>query len=69
MTADARRPDAADPLADWRVADEPYYTAGGDEIEAFEAAHARHLPVMLKGPTGCGKTRFVEYMAWRWACR
>jgi nitric oxide reductase NorQ protein len=36
-----------------------------DEIAVFEACHRRHLPVMLKGPTGCGKTRFVEHMAWR----
>lgn len=44
---------------------EPFYQAGGDEVELFEAAYAERLPVMLKGPTGCGKTRFVEYMAWR----
>ncbi|MCM5571883.1 CbbQ/NirQ/NorQ/GpvN family protein [Burkholderiaceae bacterium FT117] len=37
----------------------------GDEVAAFEAAHALRLPVLLKGPTGCGKTRFVEHMAWR----
>ncbi|MFP5405113.1 MAG: CbbQ/NirQ/NorQ/GpvN family protein [Gammaproteobacteria bacterium] len=37
----------------------------GDEVSIFEQCHARHLAVMLKGPTGCGKTRFVEYMAWR----
>ncbi|MFT3804235.1 MAG: CbbQ/NirQ/NorQ/GpvN family protein [Burkholderiaceae bacterium] len=36
-----------------------------DEIELFEAAYAARLPVLLKGPTGCGKTRFVEHMAWR----
>jgi nitric oxide reductase NorQ protein len=34
-------------------------------VEVFSACHARGLPVMLKGPTGCGKTRFVEHMAWR----
>ena len=45
--------------------DEPYYLPVGDEIEIFERCHARGLPVMLKGPTGCGKTRFVEHMAWR----
>ncbi len=44
---------------------EPYYLPVGREIELFEAAHRAKLPVMLKGPTGCGKTRFVEYMAWR----
>ena len=41
----------------------PYYLPTGNEIETFRACHARGLPVMLKGPTGCGKTRFVEYMA------
>lgn len=43
----------------------PYYVAIADEIAVFETCHARGLPVMLKGPTGCGKTRFVEHMAWR----
>ena len=44
---------------------EPYYVPTGDEVELFEAAFASKIPVLLKGPTGCGKTRFVEYMAWR----
>jgi nitric oxide reductase NorQ protein len=44
---------------------EPYYQATGSEITIFEAAYRNHLPVLLKGPTGCGKTRFMEYMAWR----
>ncbi|HEX5480020.1 MAG TPA: CbbQ/NirQ/NorQ/GpvN family protein [Dehalococcoidia bacterium] len=44
---------------------EPYYVPTGDEIELFEAAFESKIPVLLKGPTGCGKTRFVEYMAWR----
>src|SRR5690606_4179189 len=56
---------APDPLADWRTADEPFYLPSGDEIAAFEAAYAQRLPVLLKGPTGCGKTRFVEHVAWR----
>ncbi|MBC7730280.1 MAG: AAA family ATPase, partial [Microbacteriaceae bacterium] len=43
----------------------PYYLATGDEVAIFNQCHARKLAVMLKGPTGCGKTRFVEYMAWR----
>ncbi|MFW2456016.1 CbbQ/NirQ/NorQ/GpvN family protein [Methyloversatilis discipulorum] len=55
----------ADPLHDWRIRGEPWYAPVGGEIAAFEAAHARGLPLMLKGPTGCGKTRFVEHMAWR----
>ncbi|HTP97179.1 MAG TPA: CbbQ/NirQ/NorQ/GpvN family protein [Burkholderiales bacterium] len=43
----------------------PYYEPQGNEVTVFEAAAAKKLPVMLKGPTGCGKTRFLEYMAWR----
>lgn len=46
-------------------AEAPYYVAQGDEIPLFEQAHRRGLPVMLKGPTGVGKTRFVEHMAWK----
>ena len=48
-----------------RLAAEPYYLPTGDEADVFAQAHARGLAVMLKGPTGCGKTRFVEHMAWR----
>ncbi len=44
---------------------EPYYEPTGDEVAVFEAAYRNKLPVLLKGPTGCGKTRFMEYMAWR----
>lgn len=44
---------------------EPYYLVCGNEIKMFEAAFDARLPVMLKGPTGCGKTRFVEYMSYR----
>ncbi len=43
---------------------EPYYRAVGNEVEMYRAAYAAKMPVMLKGPTGCGKSRFVEYMAW-----
>src|SRR5688572_30972992 len=46
-------------------AEAPYYVAVGNEVEIFSMCHERGLPVMLKGPTGCGKTRFVEHMAWR----
>lgn len=48
-----------------QVDGEPYYRPLGDEIALFEAAQHYRLPILLKGPTGCGKTRFVEYMAWR----
>jgi nitric oxide reductase NorQ protein len=47
------------------VTDEPYYEPVADEIEVFEAAYKNKLPVLLKGPTGCGKTRFMEYIGWR----
>ena len=45
--------------------EEPYYLPSGNEISVFEMCHRRKLAVMLKGPTGSGKTRFVEHMAWR----
>ncbi len=44
---------------------EPYYLPLNDEVEIFRAAYSARLPVLLKGPTGCGKTRFVEHMTWR----
>ncbi|MFK7793792.1 MAG: AAA family ATPase, partial [Gammaproteobacteria bacterium] len=40
------------------VENEPYYEPVGDEIEVYEAAYKNKLPILLKGPTGCGKTRF-----------
>jgi nitric oxide reductase NorQ protein len=52
-------------VAQYRVRSEPYYVPIGREIEEYEAAYDARLPVMLKGPTGCGKSRFVERMAWR----
>jgi nitric oxide reductase NorQ protein len=48
-----------------RLDRQPWYLPLGDEVDVFEAAYRAHLPILLKGPTGCGKTRFVEYMAWR----
>ncbi len=45
--------------------EEPYYLPIGDEVQIFQAAYESRLPVLLKGPTGCGKTRFVEHMVWR----
>ncbi len=44
---------------------EPFYLPVADEVAVFEQCHARQLAVLLKGPTGCGKTRFIEHMAWR----
>ena len=52
-------------LDSYRIATEPYYQPQGQEIATFLAAYHERLPIMLKGPTGCGKTRFIEHMAWR----
>ena len=52
-------------IEEFLVRSEPYYRPVGDEMDLFEAAYQQHIPVLLKGPTGCGKTRFVEYMAWK----
>ncbi len=46
------------------ITKEPYYEPVGNEVEVFAAAYRNQLPVLLKGPTGCGKTRFIEYMSW-----
>ena len=51
--------------AQYCIETEPYYRALGDEVTMYEAAYGARMPVMLKGPTGCGKSRFVEYMAWK----
>jgi nitric oxide reductase NorQ protein len=56
---------AGDALGDFRIVSEPYFRPVGNEVALFEAAFASRMPVMLKGPTGCGKTRFVDHMAWR----
>ncbi len=52
-------------LESYRIQEEPYYMPTGDEVAVFEAAYDSRLPVLLKGPTGCGKSRFVEFMAFR----
>jgi nitric oxide reductase NorQ protein len=52
------------PAEEYRIEHEPFYLPVGDEVNIFRAAFTCRLPVLLKGPTGCGKTRFVEYMAY-----
>ena len=52
-------------IEEYHLKEEPYYVPVGDEIELFEAAYKQRLPLIFKGPTGRGKTRFVEYMAYR----
>ncbi len=55
----------SDPLAAYRITEAPYYRPSGSEVALYQHAYAHRLPLILKGPTGCGKTRFVEYMAWK----
>ena len=50
---------------DYRIAHEPYYQPLSNEVALYEAAYKARLPEMVKGPTGCGKSRFIEYMAWK----
>ncbi|MDX8413921.1 MAG: CbbQ/NirQ/NorQ/GpvN family protein [Mariprofundales bacterium] len=51
--------------AQYKVQTQPFYQPQADEVELYEAAYDARLPVMVKGPTGCGKSRFIEYMAWK----
>jgi nitric oxide reductase NorQ protein len=53
------------PFEEYFIVEEPYYLPIGDEEQIFTSAYKARLPVLLKGPTGCGKTRFVEYMTFR----
>lgn len=52
-------------MKDYIIREEPFYIPIMDEVELFEIGHKNKLPVMLKGPTGCGKTRFLSYMAYK----
>ena len=52
-------------IEQYKIKEEPFYEAQEDEVELYEAAYASRLPVMIKGPTGCGKSRFIEHMAWK----
>ncbi len=55
----------ARPFEEFVIAEEPYYIPLADEVEIFTSAYRSRLPVLLKGPTGCGKSRFVEFMTYR----
>jgi len=59
MTASKRQIDQ------YRLDSEPYYQPIGDEVALYEAAYKERLPMMIKGPTGSGKSRFIEHMAWK----
>ena len=52
-------------ITQYQITEEPFYQAQRNETVLYEAAYAARLPVMIKGPTGCGKSRFVEHMAWK----
>ena len=64
----AMSPPATDPALGRasRLQTEPWYLPIADEIELFDAASQARLPVLLKGPTGCGKPRFIDHIAWRY---
>lgn len=52
-------------ITQYLIKDEPFYQAQSNEVELYQAAYDNRLPVMIKGPTGCGKSRFVEHMAYK----
>jgi nitric oxide reductase NorQ protein len=52
-------------VEDYRITEEPFYLPIANEVRLFESAYKQKIPVLLKGPTGCGKTRFIEYMSWK----
>jgi len=55
---------AGRPLNAFRVNTEPNYVEFGNETTLFRTAFENRIPLIIKGPTGCGKTRFVEHMAY-----
>jgi len=52
-------------IKQYLINEEPFYQPQADEIELYSAAYEARMPVMVKGPTGCGKSRFIEHMAWK----
>lgn len=52
-------------IEQYKIDKEPYYEQLGNEVALYEAAYEARLPIMIKGPTGCGKSRFIEHMAWK----
>lgn len=51
-------------IAEHRIQEEPFYLPQGNELAIARTAYQNKLPILLKGPTGCGKTRFMQYLAW-----
>lgn len=56
---------AMNDISQYLIKEEPFYQSQSDEVELYNAAYQARLPVMVKGPTGCGKSRFIEHMAWK----
>ncbi|MCU7938535.1 MAG: CbbQ/NirQ/NorQ/GpvN family protein [gamma proteobacterium symbiont of Bathyaustriella thionipta] len=52
-------------IEQYKISEQPYYESQHDEVSLYDAAYEARLPVMIKGPTGCGKSRFIEHMAWK----
>ena len=52
-------------ISQFKIEKEPFYQQQNNEVSLYKAAYAARLPVMVKGPTGCGKSRFIEHMAWK----
>lgn len=52
-------------LKEYMITEEPFYLSQGDELAIAQAAYENHIPLLLKGPTGCGKTRFMQHLAWK----
>ena len=52
-------------IEQYLINEEPFYQSQENEVALYEAAYNGRLPVMIKGPTGCGKSRFIEHMAWK----
>lgn len=60
----AKKKNAEYTLESYCIKEEPFYVPTGNEVDIFKIAYKKQLPVMLVGPTGCGKNRFIDYMAW-----
>jgi len=55
---------SSEAIEQFRISSRPNYVPQGDEVRMFRAAFTSRIPLVIKGPTGCGKTRFIEYMAY-----
>ncbi len=55
----------SNPIEQYKISEKPFYQPLADEVSLYQAAYDERLPVMIKGPTGSGKSRFIEYMAWK----